>query len=101
MAPLSYRRHRFPAEIIQHAIWLYLRFRRLLNGRYRREAADQRASRAACRSASLAVRSFGDTVPVVVLNFSSITISPPRVRVCSAGRRFVPDSPLEGSGFEL
>jgi transposase-like protein len=23
---LSYRRHRFPAEIIQHAIWLYLRF---------------------------------------------------------------------------
>src|SRR5689334_22710557 len=26
MAPLSYRRHRFPAEIIQHAIWLYLRF---------------------------------------------------------------------------
>jgi putative transposase len=26
MAPLCYRRHRFPAEIIQHAIWLYLRF---------------------------------------------------------------------------
>jgi len=26
MAHLSYRRHRFPAEIIQHAIWLYLRF---------------------------------------------------------------------------
>ncbi len=26
MAPLRYRRHRFPAEIIQHAIWLYLRF---------------------------------------------------------------------------
>ena len=23
---LYYRRHRFPAEIIQHAIWLYLRF---------------------------------------------------------------------------
>ena len=23
---LSYRRHRFPVEIIQHAIWLYLRF---------------------------------------------------------------------------
>jgi transposase-like protein len=23
---LSYRRHRFPASIIQHAIWLYLRF---------------------------------------------------------------------------
>jgi transposase-like protein len=26
MATLCYRRHRFPAEIIQHAIWLYLRF---------------------------------------------------------------------------
>src|ERR1700751_1550996 len=26
MAPLSYRRHRFPPEIIQHAVWLYLRF---------------------------------------------------------------------------
>src|SRR5689334_22767857 len=26
MAPLCYRRYRFPPEIIQHAIWLYLRF---------------------------------------------------------------------------
>ena len=26
MAPLCYRRHRFPVEIIQHAIWLYVRF---------------------------------------------------------------------------
>src|SRR3981189_2481163 len=26
MVHLSYRRHRFPAPIIQHAIWLYLRF---------------------------------------------------------------------------
>src|SRR5919109_2405477 len=26
MAQLSYRRDRFPAEVIQHAIWLYLRF---------------------------------------------------------------------------
>jgi len=26
MAPLCYRRDRFPTEIIQHAIWLYLRF---------------------------------------------------------------------------
>ena len=26
MALLSYRRHRFPPEVIQHAIWLYLRF---------------------------------------------------------------------------
>src|SRR3977135_1739077 len=26
MDELSYRRHRFPSPIIQHAIWLYLRF---------------------------------------------------------------------------
>src|SRR6266480_1338961 len=26
MDQLSYRRHRFPPSIIQHAIWLYLRF---------------------------------------------------------------------------
>ena len=26
MARLSYARHQFPAEIIRHAIWLYLRF---------------------------------------------------------------------------
>jgi hypothetical protein len=25
MVPLCYRRHRFPPETIQHAIWLYLR----------------------------------------------------------------------------
>jgi len=26
MAEISYRRHRFPSAIIQHAVWLYLRF---------------------------------------------------------------------------
>jgi hypothetical protein len=26
MASLCYRHHRFPPEVIQHAIWLYLRF---------------------------------------------------------------------------
>lgn len=26
MTRISYKRHRFPAAIIQHAIWLYLRF---------------------------------------------------------------------------
>src|SRR3979490_2342840 len=26
MYPLSYRRHRFPPVVIQHAVWLYLRF---------------------------------------------------------------------------
>jgi putative transposase len=26
MQPISYRRHQFPPEVIQHAVWLYLRF---------------------------------------------------------------------------
>jgi hypothetical protein len=26
MTELSYRRHRFPPVVIQHAVWLYLRF---------------------------------------------------------------------------
>jgi putative transposase len=26
MAGISYLRHRFPPDIIQHAVWLYLRF---------------------------------------------------------------------------
>jgi transposase-like protein len=30
MTSLSYRGHRFPAPIIQHAIWLYVRLRKLL-----------------------------------------------------------------------
>ena len=26
MNPISYKRHRFPADVIQHAVWLYCRF---------------------------------------------------------------------------
>ena len=26
MPHLAYRRHRFPTPVIQHAVWLYLRF---------------------------------------------------------------------------
>ena len=26
MVPISYPRHRFPPVVIQHAVWLYLRF---------------------------------------------------------------------------
>lgn len=26
MRPLSFKRHRFPAEVIRHAVWLYFRF---------------------------------------------------------------------------
>jgi putative transposase len=40
MTLLSYRRHRFPPEIIQHAIWLYLRF--TLSYRYVEELLAER-----------------------------------------------------------
>ena len=26
MKPLSFKRHRYPAEVIRHAVWLYFRF---------------------------------------------------------------------------
>ena len=26
MKPISYARHRFPPDVIRHAVWLYLRF---------------------------------------------------------------------------
>ena len=26
MKPISYSRHRFPPDVIRHAVWLYLRF---------------------------------------------------------------------------
>ncbi len=26
MKPISYTRHRFPPDVIRHAVWLYLRF---------------------------------------------------------------------------
>ena len=26
MKPLSFKRHRYPADVIRHAVWLYFRF---------------------------------------------------------------------------
>jgi hypothetical protein len=40
MAIISYRRHRFPPVVIQHAVWLYLRF--TLSYRYVEELLAQR-----------------------------------------------------------
>ena len=28
MKPISFKRHRFPSDVIRHAVWLYLRFSR-------------------------------------------------------------------------
>ena len=47
MAPLCYRPHRFPPEIIQHGIWLYLRF--TLNYRYVEFAPDCLLQRRVCK----------------------------------------------------
>jgi putative transposase len=27
LRPISYKRHRFPPEVIRHAVWLYFRFK--------------------------------------------------------------------------
>src|SRR4051812_5468184 len=56
MPPLRYHRHRFPSEIIQHAIWLYLRFTlsyRDVEGelRLRCDAADEQRAEAGFRRA--------------------------------------------------
>ena len=49
MSLLCYRRHRFPAEIIQHAIWLYLRF--TLSWRSQNQTGDfERAPPSAVRA---------------------------------------------------
>lgn len=31
-SPISYKRHRFPPQIIAHAVWLYARFNLSLSG---------------------------------------------------------------------
>ncbi len=32
MKPISYKRHRFPPDVIRHAVWLYFRFTLSLRG---------------------------------------------------------------------
>jgi transposase-like protein len=55
MAEISYRRHRFPPVVIQHAVWLYLRF--TLSYRDVEELFAERGGlRAECRSAATAFR---------------------------------------------
>jgi transposase-like protein len=70
-------RHRFPASIIQHAIWLYLRFTQS-----HRDVEDLLAERGLDISY--------ETVRRWVLKFERQ----------QAEVRFARDSPLEGTGFE-
>jgi len=38
MSSLSYARHRFPSVIIQHAVWLYVRFALMAGARAQAQA---------------------------------------------------------------
>jgi len=60
MAPLCYHRHRFPPEIIQHAIWLYLRF--ILSYRDVEELLAERGLDSSYESVRRWVLKFGPTV---------------------------------------
>jgi transposase-like protein len=61
MALLSYRRHRFPPPIIQHAIWLYLRF--TLSYRDVEELLAQRGLDISYETIRRWVRKFGSVIP--------------------------------------
>src|SRR5215469_13593880 len=60
MVLLSYRRHRFPPPIIQHAIWLYLRF--TLSYRDVEELLAQRGLDISYETIRRWVRKFGSVI---------------------------------------
>ena len=60
MAPPSYRHHRFPPEIIQHAIWLYLRF--TLSYRDVEELLAERGFDLSCETVRRWVLKFGPVI---------------------------------------
>lgn len=51
MQPISYKRHRFPPDVIRLGIWLYLR-------RFRTSAMDRVACRIRCSGMNLSVPDF-------------------------------------------
>ena len=53
MFPISYRRHRFPPTLIQHAVWLYLRF--TLSYRDVEELLAQRGLALSCESVRFSI----------------------------------------------
>src|SRR3954451_12688417 len=57
MDQASYRRHRFPPSIIQHAIWLYLRF--TLSYRDVEELLAERGLEVSCETVRRWVLKFG------------------------------------------
>src|SRR5260370_19217976 len=60
MFPISYRRHRFPPAVIQHAVWLYLRF--TLSDRDVEELLARRGLDLSCESVRCWVLKFGPMI---------------------------------------
>ena len=79
MAPISYRRHRFPPVVIQHAVWLYLRF--TLSYRDVEELLAERGLDLSYES----VRSW-----VLTINFFSLTRARARLKKSHVGHDFDP-----------
>ncbi len=63
MKPISYARHRFPPDVIRHAVWLYLRF--TLSYRYVEDLLAERGLTVSNESIRRWVLKFG---PVIAKN---------------------------------
>jgi|SRR6266480_6305037 len=94
MMELSYRRHRFPSVVIQHAVWLYLRFT-LSYG----DVEDLLAERGLDISYET-VRSWVLKFGPVIARRQSATTFTPRRGSCEAGWfNTQSSSPREGRGL--
>ena len=71
MQPISYARHQFPPAIIQHAVWLYLRF--TLSYRDVEELLAERGLDVSYETVQRWVGKFG---PVIALNLRQLLCSP-------------------------
>ena len=94
MFPISYRRHRFPPALIQHAVWLYLRF--TLSYRDVEELLAQRGLELSYESVRCWVLKFG---PMIAQRLMLTKVARParRIASCSTWMR----SSLNGSGMYM
>jgi putative transposase len=71
MQPISYARHRFPPDIIGHAVWLYLRF--TLSYRDVEDLLAERGLMVSNESIRRWVLKFG---PIIAKNLRAIGLNP-------------------------